>query len=193
MRLLVVTLVLAPSFAAGGNDSIVTLGIGTHTLVSRSSAATSEGSASTSVGQGLSARLRFLYVLGAELSYDLVGTRSQAEVNVPAPTFKLSGLLYLIPHARFSLFLAGGLGATSIGDLLSTDGSTSSYHGGMGMEVGITRHVVISADFRVNLPAYSQAVERAKREAFQKGDLPSPSAYYNFDSWQVSVGVRYYL
>lgn len=190
---LAAVLLVTPSIAFAGNDSIVTLGIGSHTVVSRFSGATPTVGTATSVGQGFSARLRLLYVLGAEFAYDLTGSRNASEINVPVPTFKLSGLVYLIPQRQFSLFLLGGLGATSAGDLFSTSGATSSYHGGIGFEVGITRNWIFAADFRVNLPAYSQAIERGKRDAFEKGDMPSISNYYNLDSWQLNVGVRYYL
>jgi opacity protein-like surface antigen len=184
---------MMPAAALAGNNSIVMLGIGTHTAVSRASGASPEMGAATAVGQGLSARLRLLYVLGLELSYDLNGLRNRSDLNVPAPTYQWSGLFYLVPHSRFSLFLLGGFGATSAGDLFSAQGATTSYHGGAGIEIGITKNWIVSADFRVNLPAYSQAMERGKRDGFAKQTLPSVGDYYNLDSWQMNLGVRFYL
>lgn len=184
---------LAPLTAFAGNDSIVTFGIGSHAVVSRAAGRSSEAGSATGVGQGFSARLRLLYVLGAEFTYEWTSLRSRTDLNVAVPTYQWSGLVYLVPHSRFSLFLLGGFGATNASDLLSPSGGTTSYHGGVGLEVGITRNWVVSADFRVNLPAYSQAFERGKQDAFDKRTVPSIGDYYNLDSWQLNAGVRYYF
>jgi hypothetical protein len=182
-----------PGHAAAGNSSVVTFGVGVHTLVARASGASPEVGAATAVGQGVSARLRLLYVLGFEFSYDLNSLQSRDDLNVPAPTYQWSGLLYLVPHSRFSLFLLGGFGATHARDLFTAQGTTTSYHGGAGIEVGLTRSWILSADFRVNLPAYTQVVKRGKRDAFAKQSLPSFGDYYNLDSWQLNLGIRFYL
>jgi opacity protein-like surface antigen len=188
---LLATLVFPASAAFAGNDSIVTLGIGSHAVVAQ--AAGTSGGSSTTLGQGFSARLRFLRVLGAELSYDLISHRNSRDLNVPAPVFKWSGLLYLIPHTRFSLYLLGGFGATSAGDLLSPQGATTSYHGGAGIEIGITRNWILSLEYRVNLPAVNQVAERGMSDALAEGSVPTITRYYNLDTWQLNVGFRFYL
>lgn len=195
MRTLLCAWILIPSVALAGNDSIVTVALGSHTIVSRHASALPDGAPGMSIGQGFSGRLRLLYLLGFELSYDMIGKREGSELNVPVPVYQWSGLLYLVPHSRFSLFLLGGFGATSFGDVMSSGGSTTSYHGGAGVEVGITRNWVFAADFRVNLPNYTQVVERGKEQAFKSGstELPSIGTYYNLQTWQLNVGVRFYL
>lgn len=188
------TLTAATSAAHAGSDSLLTLGLGSHTMVSRYAGAGAGGHSQTAMGQGFTVRLRLLKVLGGELSYDLVSPRNPSSVNVQTPSYQWSGLLYLVPTKRFSWFLLGGFGATSAGDVFRSAGATTSYHGGSGIEIGVTRNWVISAEFRVNLPGYAQVVTREK-EAMLKSGGASPSiwSYYNFDSWQTNVGIRFYL
>ena len=194
MRALMVAVLLScASLAHAGNDSMFSLGIGSHTLVSNYGGASSETSKQLGMGQGFNARVRMLYALGMEFTYDLVSDRNRSSVNVPTPKFQWSGLLYLVPHRYFSLFLLGGFGSTAGSDLFAPSGGSTSYHGGAGIEIGITRNWVISADFRVNLPGYAQVVERGKQTLTKTGDMPSLTDYYNLESWQLNVGIRFYL
>ena len=192
MAVMVAT-VLSGGVAHAASDSMVTMGLGSHTLVSRFGGANSEVSAQTGMGQGFSARFRALRVLGFELSYDLISERAREFVNVATPKFQWSGLLYLVPTRPFSLYLAAGFGSSAGGDLFSASGGTTSYHAGAGVEVGVSRHWVVTADFRVNLPAYSQVIERGKQEMSKTGTELSMGDYYNLQTWQLAFGVRFYL
>lgn len=184
---------LAPGTAHASNDSIVTLGIGTHTMLSRFGPATAAQSTATTGGMGFTLRARVLWVLGAELAYQVTNTPAAETVNVPKPTYQLSALIYLYAGKKASLFLLAGLGATAAGDLFSVSGDTSSYHGGLGLEVAVTPHWTIAADGRINLPGYKQVMTRVDPNAFLERGTSAIYDYYNLDSFQVNLGVRYYL
>jgi opacity protein-like surface antigen len=190
---MIAVMLLTPAVALADNDSVLTLGLGSHAVVAHDAGAAQGQGSVVNMGQGFSARARFLWVFGGEFSYDLRTQRGAGTTNVPAPNYKLSGLFYLIPQQRFSLYLVGGLGASNAGDLLSTSGTTTSYHGGLGIEIAVTSNWVVSADFRVNLPNYGDVLQRGKRDALANGDLPPLSSYYSLDTWQITLGVRYYL
>lgn len=194
MRAIALAVVLScTSFAHASNDSMFSLGIGSHTLVSSYGGASSEAASQKAMGQGFNARVRILYALGMELTYDLISDRNRSNVNVQTPKYQWSGLLYLVPHRHFSLFLLGGFGSSSGGDLFAASGTSTSYHGGAGIEIGLSRHWVLSADFRINVPGYAQVVERGKQALTKTGDIPALTDYYNLESWQLNVGVRFYL
>lgn len=179
--------------AHAASDSLVTMGLGSHTLVSRFGGSGPDVAAQMGMGQGFSARLKLLRVLGFELSYDLISERAREFVNVATPKLQWSGLLYLVPTRPFSLYLAAGFGASAGGDLFSTSGSTTSYHAGGGIEVGVSRHWVLTADFRVNVPAYSQVIERGKEAMSKTGTELAVGDYYNLQTWQLAFGIRFYL
>jgi len=181
------------SSAFAASDSMFTLGFGSHTLVSTLAGTGGESTGATAIGQGFNARLRLLYALGVEFSYDLISDRNRSSLNVQTPVFKWSGLLYLVPTRAFSLFLLGGLGASASGDLVSPAGSTTSYHGGAGVEIGMGKHWVVTADFRVLVPGYAQVIERGKASLAKAGEMPALTDYYNLQSWQLNVGIRFYL
>ena len=190
-RIWMLVVALAPAVARGGNNSIVTAAFGSQSVVSHT--ASQSGGAATEGGQGLNVRVRALYVLGAEVSYDLTSEGKGVKNNVPAPAFQWSMLLYIVPTKYFSLYLLGGIGATNNGDAFSITGSTSSYHGGAGIEVGVTKNWVLGADYRVSLPAYNQVMARDPSLLMTTPSADSLSRYYNFDTWQLNVGMRYYL
>lgn len=188
--LLIASIGLLPRLARAEQHSWVTLGIGSHTVVGHTSGFTPTASGSTAIGQGIELRFRFLKILGVELAYDLTSDGWRADLNVPTASLKMSALISPIVTKRFAFFLIAGLGAITIPDLFSVSGETTSYHVGSGFEVGVTKHWILSGDVRFNVPAYSQVVHRDPR-AFESFDRAT--RYYNFDSWQLSVGARYYL
>ena len=192
--LLVAVLVLAaPASALAGNESIVAFGIGAHTTVSVLGAVSPTGSSSTTGGMGLNARLRLARVVGVEVSYEMTGGGGSDPVNVSKPVFQLSALIYLYSSMRVSVFVLGGLGATSITDIVDVSGSTTSYHAGAGLEVGLNKHWMIAADGRINLPGYMQVLGRVEPRALIQHGSDAMLRYYNLDSFQINLGVRYYL
>jgi hypothetical protein len=192
--LAVLVLALAvPSAARAGNESIVAFGIGAHTTVSVLGAVSSSGSAYTTGGLGFTARLRLARVIGAEVSYEMTGGGGSDPVNVSRPVYQLSALVYLYSSMRVSVFVLGGLGATSIGDIVDVGGSTTSYHGGAGLEVGLNKHWMIAADGRINLPGYMQVINRVEPQALIQHGSNAMMRYYNLDSFQINLGVRYYI
>ncbi len=178
---------LISATAKADNDSVMTLGVGSHTVLSRPTVTEAGGPQATFGGQGFTARLRLLYLFGAELSYDMMNQATQAHA---APTYRWSGLLYLVPTARFSLFVLAGFGAGSTGDLFAWDGASTSYHMGSGFEIGISPNWVLGADVRLNVPGLKTALNNSV-----PGQTPVRSAgdYYARGLWQANLGFRYYL
>lgn len=193
LRLLPLAALLWGSTAYAKNDSIVTLGLGTHTLLSRFQAADTTQPTSTTGGLGFSARLRVLWILGVEMSYQLTNAPSVDVINVPKPVYQLSAVIYLYPGKKASLFLLAGLGSTRVGDLFSVGGATTSYHGGFGLEIGLNPHWMVAVDARVNLPGYAGVMSRVDPAVAAERGTSIIGDYYNFDSFQVNLGVRYYL
>jgi hypothetical protein len=184
-------LTAAPAFAK--SDSIVTFGLGTHGVMTRLGSISPGGATALTGGMGLSARLRLLYFLGAEFSYELTGSTGIEPVNVPKPVYQLSLLIYPYTSRRVAVFLLAGLGSQNITDIVNVGGGTTSYHGGLGLEVGLTPHWMIAADGRINLPGYQQLIDRIEPAAMLTHGSDAILRYYNLDSFQINLGIRYYL
>ena len=148
-------LVAAP--APADSDSLVTVGVGAGLGVHKTEF---QGQASeTALMNQVSVRLKALYFLGADLSYDL--SRDQALVDVDPSQLRtrakmrLSGLLYPFQADAFSLYLGGGLGGSKLDELTAFDRPGNSYHAGGGVEFHLNDHITIDTSFYVLIPGVS--------------------------------------
>ena len=160
-------------------------------------------------------RVDMLYVFGLELSYN-VG-------DVPDPNdhsglvfdarYRLSGLLYVIPTETASMYLKGGVGSHSLGEVAQTDALGSSYHAGAGVEVYLTDELALAAELLLLAPG-AQSVERVlndRKEAIEErfgqafsslkpqdireidGEQVGVSGFLSPENFQAKLGVRLYF
>lgn len=152
------TLTLAAP-ARADHDSIVTVGVGAGVGVLRS-AQPGALSETTFVNQA-NVRLKMLGVLGVDYSFDLGhdGATAPAEEVQYAAKMRLTALAYIIPTSKVSLYLGGGVGGGSVGELTSVTGAGNSYHVGGGLEVYLSGHIGIDTSFYLIIPGV-RSVER---------------------------------
>jgi hypothetical protein len=109
-----------------------------------------------------SLRLKALYFLGADFTYDL--SRDEALVDVDPSELRtrakmrLTGLLYPFQGEAFSLYLGAGLGGSKLDELAAVDRPGNSYHAGGGLEFHLNDHITIDTSFFVLLPGVSSVV-----------------------------------
>lgn len=206
---LTVALGLAAPPAHAGSQSLFTLAMGTEFGVNRH--VPIEGGSSRSFVSELTVRLRFLKVLGASFAYNLVPVKDTGEL-VFASTYRLSGLLYVVPTEHVSLYLTGGYGAKDIGDMATVTGSTNTYHAGAGLEVYLGDHIALHVEYLWLVPGSSSIqgsvarratadVEATVQAHATAGTIPTtlempdiaPSDYLSPGNFQLNVGFRWYL
>ena len=164
-----VAITLIAGVARADGSSVVTLGLGAGVGIHQVGAS-DLGEAATAFVNQANVRLKIGHVLGLDLSYDL--GRDEALTTPSAGlqyAAKLRSSVFLYPYSgdRLACYVGGGVGATSLAELVSFDGAGLSYHAGVGFEVHLASHVSIDLSFMLLVPGVD-SIERtavAKLEA----------------------------
>lgn len=192
MRGLVVCAVVATiaygSTAKADAKSLFAYGVNTSLGMRQNSgendAATNERSATGSFGL----QLKLLRFLGVELGYSPFGSGRDA-VRFENP-WSASALLYIVPTTPVGAYLKGGVGNTAIGRIFDVDGDTASYHGGAGIEVYVTDHLVIGSEFLFLTPGARAIIDgiTAQEEARRH-----PSYYVAPSNFRAALRASYFF
>ena len=175
--------------ARADSDSLFTLGVGAGVGVHKTEF---EGQTSeTALMNSASVRLKALYFLGADFTYDL--TRDDALVDVDPSELRtrakmrLTGLLYPFQGEYFSLYLGAGLGGSNLDELAAIDRPGNSYHAGGGLEFRLNDHITIDTSFFVLVPGVSSVVSSSVAQIDAALNAGNDSAAADFVS-NASVG-----
>lgn len=197
--------------AHAGSNSLVTLGFGAELGLSRFA----QPGFDSDYGflAEITARLRLFRFLGASFSYNLGSASGSGELSF-ASKFRLTALLYLYPGERASVYVIGGFGSRDIRDIVDLQGSTTSYHGGAGIEVYIGRRFAVHVDYLMVVPGSAsihQAIDRRTEETVQALEaeavgvepvaapvqtrLPAVSFgdFLDAGNFQITIGVRIFI
>lgn len=195
---------LAPTSASAESKGLITVGLGTTFGVNNVKPLHTDAQAAFTTE--LSFKLKALHVFGLEFSYaptDSVDTTTL----VYDSTFRVSGLLYIVPTYPVNFYLKGGIGAGKFTELFSVDGPTNSYHAGAGLDVHVGDHWVIGAEFLLLLPGIASVkntiesfanteIQRfqTERESYRapEKDL-SVADFVSIENFRVSLSARYYF
>lgn len=194
--------------ASANSDSLFTVGIGTAVGVNQTTALNAEPSAAFTTE--LTLKVKMLHVLGLEFSYSPTDSVSDDQALVFDSTFRMSGLLYIVPTYPVNFYLKGGIGAGDISDLFAIDEATNSYHVGAGMDFHIGDHFVLGAEFLLLIPGVTSikdTIERYANDELRRyqdretttADYEGPedplgvSDFISIENFRVSVSARYYF
>lgn len=149
------TLVSGPAFADG--SSILTVGVGAGLGIHKTEHAGSQSE--TAFINQASVRLKLLYFLGADFSYDMSRNDDLVDVDPTAlrtqAKMRMTGLLYPYSGDTVGFYLGGGVGATRLGELFAVDQPGNSYHAGAGLEFHLNDHITIDTSFFIVMPGAS--------------------------------------
>jgi hypothetical protein len=203
--LLATTFVATPASADG--DSLFTVGIGTAVGVNRSTPLF--GLPEATFTTELSVKFKLLHVFGFEFSYAPTDSVAEGSQLVFDATFRMSGLLYIVPTYPVSFYLKGGIGAGEFTDLFAYDSPTTSYHGGAGFDIHVHENVVIGAEFLLLAPGIASVrdtiasyanEELARYQARIRNEPVADSGpelavkdFISVDNFRASVSARYYF
>ena len=209
-RLALITTLLTTGAASADNDSLFTLGLGTAVGVNRSTPL--GGTAETTFTTELSLKIKALYVFGFEFSYAPTDKVDEASPLVFDSTYRLSGLLYLVPTSPVSFYLKGGLGGGTLEDVFAIDKATTNYHAGAGFDIEAGDNLVIGLEYLLLIPGVAgvrdtlstYANEEIKR--YQSRDenkaepvstasagTPAISDFISPENFRVTVSARWYF
>lgn len=194
----------APVRADG--DSALTLGVGGGIGIHK--AAGPDEKADTAFVNQASVRLKFLWVLGVDYSYDL--TRDAAlqeptagELHYQAK-MRLTALLYPYSGEYVAFYLGAGIGGGHLQDLAKFDAPANSYHAGMGFEFHLADHFSIDMSFMLVAPGMksieSAAVARVEAalasggtEAVAKLEAPGLDEFVSLKNHEFMVRLFLFL
>ena len=206
LTLILFTLVLTVANTAFGAESdLFAVGIGTSLGVSRTTAmgATTQSHFNTDI----SLRVKVLNALAVEYSYSPTESTHPANLIFDG-AHRLSGLLYIVPTSPVAAYLKFGVGAGNIDDLFEIWGASTSYHGGIGLDVDVTNNLVIGAEFLLLVPGVSSAKnvledlavnevarlqDPTRRYTEPPTEVPQVSDFFSADNFRFAVGARYYF
>ncbi len=209
LSILTAVAVSEPTTAMANSQSMFTVAVGTE-LGMNQHTQIEEGTKRSFVSE-LTLRVRMLKFLGASFAYNLTPAHSTGDLEFTS-TFRLSGLIYLVPTDTVSFYLTGGLGARKIQDLATISGSTNTYHAGGGLEFYIGDHFALHLEYLWLIPGarsiedsvarHSQIDVQATERDLMNGasiaaavDMPNISAsdYLSPGNFQINFGLRLYL
>ena len=155
----------------------------------------------------LNLRMKLAYVLGLEFGYSPTDQRFQHEGMVYGGQLKLSGLLYVVPTRYVSAYVKGGIEGNGFEDLFDHNGSTSSYHVGVGLDIELDGHWVLGLEYLMLIPGIT-SVERAV-QAYIDDELvrlqsaqvmpttlpstPGADDFISGSNFRLTVSARYYF
>jgi len=203
---------LTPSLAHAGSQSWLTLGVGFEGGLSRH--ADQQGETVRELSTELTLRLRILRIFGVSMALNTHPEDAPDSGLTYSSRYRVTGILYLIPNRRVSLYAVFGLGARDILDVASFSGSTTTYHTGGGLEWYLGDHFALNMEYLWLIPGAS-AIEgeiNARAEAWAEeqaaaavstaaGTVPmranapeiNPIDFVDPGNFQLTVGVRYYF
>jgi opacity protein-like surface antigen len=198
----IAALIIIAATTAHAESSMASLSLGSSVGVNSTTPLHSE--TTTSFNSELSLRFKALYVLGAEFSYSPTETQSNDNLVFDG-RFRLSGLLYVLPSEPVAVYFKAGMAGNGFEDMVSLQGSTTSYHAGAGMDFDITDNFVLSAEFLMLVPGISSiknAIESYANEEIhrQQNMNAEPAAqklevsdFLSANNFRVAIGARYHF
>ena len=156
MKTLLATLsmLLVSGSAYADGSSIVTVGVGGGIGIHKTEQLGAQ--ASTAFVNQANVRLKVLYFLGLDFSYDLSRNDDLVDIDPSMlrtqAKMRLNGLFYPYAGDSIAFYLGGGIGGTTLGELFKTDSAGNSYQAGAGLEFHFNDHVAIDMSFYLILP-----------------------------------------
>ncbi|MEZ0313970.1 MAG: outer membrane beta-barrel protein [Myxococcota bacterium] len=142
-----------------------------------------------SVASTFGIQLKFLRFLGVELGYSPFGSGADAPVRFDNP-WNASALLYIVPTSPVGAYLKGGVGNSSFARIFDVDGQEATYHGGAGLEVYVTDHLVLGGEFLFLTPGARTIIDGLSGT----NDSPRAPDYYVAPSnFRASFRVSYFF
>ena len=126
-----------------------------------------------SVASTFGIQLKLLRFLGVELGYSPFGSGADAPVRFDNP-WNASALLYIVPTSPVGAYLKGGVGNTAFARIFDVDGQEATYHGGAGLEVYVTAHLVLGGEFLFLTPGARSIIDGLSGA----NDAPQNANYY---------------
>lgn len=197
------------SNAAAKSDSLITLGVGTTVGVNNITPLHAD--TTTTFTTELSLKVKMLHFLGVEFAYSPTdGVEEGVHDLVFDSTFRVSGLVYIVPTYPVNLYLKGGIGAGKIEELFAIDQPTNSYHAGAGMDFHIGEHFVLGAEFLLLIPGVNsvkntietfanEELRRYQERTVTEATYEPPQEqlsiedFISANNFRVSVSARYYF
>jgi len=147
-----VALISASAHADG--SSIVTVGVGAGLGIHKTEQPGTQSS--TSFINQANVRIKALYFLGLDYSYDMSRNDALVEIDPTAlrtqAKMRLSGLLYPYSGDSMGFYLGGGVGGATFGELFKTDSAGNSYQVGAGLEFHFNDHISLDMSFYMVIP-----------------------------------------
>ena len=177
-----------PVFAE--SNDMFTFGVGTEVLYTTGGEAAQETNIrEDSFGVLLTARVKFLYILGLEFAYN--PTKNVGDIYLL--TYRLTGNLYLFNFNRLGLYLSAGTSADQVGDLFNIESPNMALRAGLGLEIHITDNVTITAQAHVIVPGVGYYNNKVNTHiASNNEDLPKFSPEDPREHIEISGGLRLY-
>ena len=170
------------------SDGLLSFGVGT--AVGVNSTTPLHADASTAFTTELNLKLKALHFLAIEFAYSPTDSVDSKSDLVFDSTFRLSGLLYIVPTYPVNFYLKGGIGAGEISEIFSVDASTNSYHAGAGLDVHVGDHFVLGAEFLLLIPgvkSIKNTIETYANEEVKRYQSRDRSAPYQSSEEQLEV------
>lgn len=181
MRALLAALILSvvtySSTAHAGVNSLVAFGVNTALSV-RQNNGEDVGAPERSFMNSFGMQLKLLRGLGFELNYAPIGTSNLAQQQVRFDNpWTASGLIYVVPLTPVAGYLKAGCGNSSLSNIFSLSNQTASYHAGAGLEVHVTKHVVLGTEFLWLIPGAHSIVSGVSGGQRETRYYASPSNF----------------
>ncbi len=198
------------SEAHAGSQSLLTLGIGAELGYGQYNPNSNDPMGGFIAE--LTARVRLFRILGVQFSYNLTGAIDTGDLSFSSK-YRLTGILYLLPNRRVSVYVMGGVGARDIREIISVTGATNSYHLGAGIEVYFGRRFAISLEYCWIVPGYASMEQSVQAEIDSArptiSDVPEGESatvplgyslpeinvmdFLDAGNFQATLGLRFYL
>jgi len=194
------TLLAHPGTARADNNSILTLGLGAG-VGWRHAAGPGENAEMKFVNQ-VSARLKMLWILGADFSVDLTRDTALTEAKDGdlryAAKMRLTALFYPVVTRHVQVYLGAGVGAADKSEMFSFTSPGNSYHAGGGVEFHLDSHFTIDLSFYMLIPGYHSVRTHAEHLALSiaedhavavaNGSAPPPNSIHDLPLPELKVG-----
>ncbi len=186
--------------------SFINASIGTHLGVQHTTQL--ESAPQSEFVSELELQLKLFRILAVAISYNPGAAPADAEMLAFSSRLRLTGKIHFLPLDAISMYLSAGLGAQNFDGLVDFTGDDTSYHGGLGAEIYIGRHVALTAEYAMVVPGVrsiqdtvvTQALDAASVDGsgainiddFSVDDL-DPATFIDPANFQVTAGLRYYF
>ena len=159
ISIVMVCMISAP--AHGDGSSPITLGIGGSVGIHKEGGV--DFPIETSFVNQSNVRLKMLWILGFEYSYDLMRDIRllqpiEGELNYRSK-MRASVLFYPYSGKQISFYLGGGIGGGKFVDLIKVDAPSNSYHFGLGFEFHATKHLSFDTAFMLLVPGTHSIID----------------------------------